>query len=547
MKRLDAVSLGIFWDRLVSITDEIQLALVRTSFSTTVRESYDLSCVLFDAQGRLIAQGSYSVPSFTGTAPVTLRHMLKRFPADTLAPGDVLITNDPWMGTGHLFDVSVMRPVFRRGRRVGYTMSVTHLPDIGGQGWSPTSTEVYQEGLRLPICKLAAAGKLDERLLEIIETNVRTSAQVIGDLMANVTCNEVGARLLVEFMDEYGIEDLTPVSEAIIRQSENAMRDELRAMPQGRYQSRLKIEGRPEPIELVCVVELCDGRVHFDFTGTSGGVESGINVPLCYTQAMAAYAIKCLTIPMIPNNEGSILPVSVHAPTTCILNAQPPAATAGRHSVGHFVAPLVFGALAEVVPDRVSTDSGLTNPLSFQGTHRDGTPISNIFFCAGGYGALRGKDGYATTPAPSNMTNVPVEVWENLTSMLVEYKRLLADSGGAGEFRGGLGQEISIRNDTGHPLALSCFAGRTDYPARGLFGGLPGALRQYIVNGAVVPSKSRYVLKPGERVLTNEAGGGGYGDPRRRSSDSVRSDIDNGYVSAAHAAAAYGYPRDAPD
>ncbi|MGE0797571.1 MAG: hydantoinase B/oxoprolinase family protein [Lautropia sp.] len=541
MKDIDPVSLGILWDRLVSITEEIQQALVRTSFSTTVRESYDLSCVLFDAEGRSIAQGSYSVPSFIGTAPLTLRHMLERFPADTLQPGDIVATNDPWMGTGHLFDISVMRPVFRRGRRVGYTMSVTHLPDIGGQGWSPTSSEVYQEGLRLPICKLAKAGRLNEELLEIVETNVRTSPQVIGDLMANVACNEVGGRLLVEFMDEYGIDDLAPICEAIIRQSENAMRSQLLALPQGRHQGRLTIEGSGDPIELACAIELGDGCVHIDFGGTSGVVRSGINVPMCYTRAMAMYAIKCLTIPMIPNNEGAVRPISVTAPDDCILNARFPVATAGRHSVGHFVAPLVFGALAEVVPERVSTDSGLTNPLSFHGTHRDGSPVSGIFFCAGGYGAMKGLDGRATTPAPSNMTNVPVEVWENLTSIRIEHKRLLPDSGGAGEFRGGLGQEILLVNDTGHPLTFSCFAGRTDYPARGLFGGRPGALREYRINGRVVPSKSRYVLQPGDRLLTHEAGGGGYGDPRRRARDKVRTDLECGYISASHAADAYGW------
>ncbi len=545
MQSLDAVSVGILWDRLVSITDEIQLALVRTSFSTTVRESYDLSCVLFDAQGNSLAQGSYSLPSFTGTAPATLRHMLARFPAEQLKPGDVIITNDPWLGTGHLFDVSVMRPVFRRGVLVGYTMSVTHLPDIGGSGWSATSSEMYQEGLRLPICRMVDAGRLDERLIEIIASNVRTSEQVVGDVMANLTCNEVGGRLLLEFMDEYGIDDLTPISEAIIRQSEAAMRNALRAMPSGRYSSELTIEGRDGPIRLAVAVEIADGGASFDFTGTSAVVPSGINVPLCYTNAMACYAIKCLTVPSIPNNEGSVRPITVHAPAGCILNAPPPAATAGRHSVGHFINPLVFGALAEVARDRVQADSGMTNPMSFNGVHRDGTPIANIFFCAGGYGALSGRDGHATTPSPSNMTSMPVEVWENLTSMRVEHKRLLPDSGGAGEFRGGLGQEISILNDTGHPLAVSSFSGRTDYPARGFFGGAPGRLRRYWVNGQVVPSKGRYLLQPGERIVTHEAGGGGFGDPHRRSPDRIRADLADGFVTAAHAREAYGYDPDA--
>ncbi len=538
---LDPVSLGIMWDRLISITDEIQRALVRTSFSTTVRESYDLSVVVFDAESNAIAQGSYSLPSFTGTAPQTLRHMLARYPAETLRPGDVVMTNDPWMGTGHLFDVSVMRPVFRNGRCVGYTMSVTHLPDIGGAGWTTTGGEIYEEGLRLPIVKLAEQGRFDARLLEIIAVNVRTNEQVIGDIMANVACNEVGGRLLVEFMDEYGIDDLLPVSQAIIRQSEQALRAELRKIPAGRYANSIQIESRDEPITLSVAIDIKDGAAAFDFAGTGPMVRHGINVPICYTRAMSCHAIKCLTVPSLPNNDGFVRPVSVTAPENCILNAQMPAATAGRHAVGHFVNPLVYGALARALPDRVSSDSGMTNPMSFNGTHRDGYPIANIYFCAGGYGALEGRDGHATTPAPSNMTSVPAEVWENLTSMRIEHKRLLPDSAGAGKWRGGLGQEVSILNTTGHKLAVSFFAGRGEFPPRGYFGGADGTLRRYWLNGKPIRSKGRYLLEPGDRLVTNEAGGAGYGDPRERDRALVRRDLEQGFVTPKGAARDYGF------
>ena len=240
--RFDPVSLGILWDRLISITDEILAALVRTSFSTNVRESHDLSVILFDSNGSSLAQGTYSVPSFTGTAPATIRHMLGRFPPDTLQPGDVVITNDPWLGTGHLYDINVMRPVFRGQRLVGYTMSIVHLPDIGGRGFSTNAAEVYEEGLRLPICKLVNAGKLNEELLELIRTNVRVNEQVVGDLMANITCNEVGERLVIEFMDEYGIDDLVPLSKAIIGQSEKAMRERIKEMPDGVYENKIRLE-----------------------------------------------------------------------------------------------------------------------------------------------------------------------------------------------------------------------------------------------------------------------------------------------------------------
>ncbi|MBM3525104.1 MAG: hydantoinase B/oxoprolinase family protein, partial [Alphaproteobacteria bacterium] len=452
----DPIALGIQWDRLIAIADEIINALVRTSFSTNVRESYDLSCVVFDRKGRSIAQGAYSVPSFTGTAPATLAHMLAKFPPDTLQPGDVIATNDPWMGTGHLFDVNVMQPVFRRGVLVGYTMSITHLPDIGGAGFSATAREVYEEGLRLPVIKLARAGQVDEAWIELVRTNVRVPEQTIGDLLANLTCTNVGARMLVEFMDEYGLDDLTPLADAILTHSERAIRDELARIPEGVYENAIAIEGHAEPLRLACRIRIAGGEAHADFTGSSPAVPAAINVPLCYTRAMTCHAIKCLTTPKIPNNEGSVRPIHAAAPPGSILNPLSPSPTGGRHIVGHFVNPLIYGALARVLPERVQGDSGMLNLINVQGRTREGFGVSSIFFASGGFGALAGIDGQATTPAPSNMTGTPVEVWENLTGMFVESKELLPDSGGPGEFRGGLGQRIALINDSGHPMTASC-------------------------------------------------------------------------------------------
>jgi N-methylhydantoinase B len=351
----------------------------------------------------------------------------------------------------------------------------------------------------------------------------------------------VGGRLLTEFMDEYRIDDLSPLAEAIMRQSEQRLRDELRQIPTGSYANTILVEGREQPLTLACRIDIADGNASFDFSGTSAVVRAGINVPMCYTQAMACYAIKCLTVPSLPNNDGFVRPISVTAPTDCILNALPPAATAGRHSIGHFVNPLVFGALAQAVPDRVQADSGMTNPMSFNGRHRDGQPIANIYFCAGGYGAMKDFDGHATTPSPSNMTSVPAEVWESLTSIRIDHKRLLPDSGGAGKARGGLGQEIALINDTGYPLTVSFFSGRSEHPARGMFGGSDGAPRRYFLNGESIRSKGRYLLQPGDRVVTHEAGGGGYGDPRQRSREKITTDIANGFVTREAAERDYGF------
>jgi N-methylhydantoinase B len=525
MSQFDAVSLGILWNRLISITDEIVSSLIRTSFSINVRESYDLSCVLFDTAGTPLAQGTLSVPSFTGTAGATMRHMLRKFPPETLRPGDVVMTNDPWMGTGHLYDINVMRPVFQGSRHVGFTMSITHLPDIGGVGNSATPVEIYEEGLRFPVCKLANAGVVDDELLEIIRMNVRVPDQVIGDVMANVTCNEVGGRLLLEFMNEYGIDDLTPLSEAILAQSERTMREKLAEIPDGRYRNEIQIEGTTEPITLACTIDKRGGGARVDFAGTGACVRAAINVPFCYTRAWTCYSIKTLTTPFTPNNDGSVRPISMSAPEGCILNAQPPWPTAGRHSVGHFIVPLMFGALADAVPDRVQADVGMMNIFSVLGTHREGRGVASLYFLAGGHGALDGMDGSPTTPAPSNMGVVPSEVWEDFSSMTVQRRALLPDSGGPGKHRGGLGQEVVLVNDTGHLLTIAFMGQRTRFPAVGFHGGKPGRLRQIRINGESVPPKGRFVLQPGDVVTLHEAGGGGFGDPYERPVERVLADV----------------------
>ena len=300
----DAVSLGIMWDRLVSLTDEIVSTLVRSSFSTIVYESYDLSCVVLDAETNSIAQGTFGIPAFIGSAPVTARHMLKKFPAETLKPGDIIVTNDPWLGTGHLFDITMMKPVFRKGRIVAYTVSITHLPDIGGTGFGSSATEVFQEGLRLPICKLYEAGRLNDLIVEIIRTNVRVPEQVMGDIMANVSCNDVGGREILAFMDEYGLDDLGALSAAIRGQSERAMRAKIAEFRDGTYRNRIEVEGFGGPVEFAVRVDVKGDSVAIDFDGTSGCVRAGVNVPLCYTNAMGLHAHQVADAAVDPEQRG---------------------------------------------------------------------------------------------------------------------------------------------------------------------------------------------------------------------------------------------------
>jgi len=535
MNNLDVISLGVLWDRLIAIANETVETLVRTSFSSIVRENYDLACVLFDGDGHLLAQGSFGQPVFIGTGPQTLRHMLDRFPAASLEPGDVVFTNDAWKGTGHLWDVNVMSPVFRDGVIVGYVLSVSHLPDIGGRGISAENNEIYEEGLQVPICKLVRAGELNEDLLEIIHANVRVSEQVVGDIMANVTCTQVGARLMLEMMDEYGLDDLKPLSSGIIQYSTQAMREKIRAIPDGTYRHSIQVEAFEEPVTLACRIEVEGDRLHVDFGGTSQQLRAGINVPLCYTRAMTAYAIKCLILPDVPNNEGSVNPVELSAPEGCILNAQLPAATGARLLVGHFVVPLIFGALADALPEQVQANPGMMNAINIVGMGPNGQPFSTLFFASGALGAMHGQDGLSATPAPASMMTMPAETWETLTGVTMVERRLRPDSGGPGEWRGGLGQKIVLRNDTDDAVQVAILGSRTEFPARGFHGGKSGGKRYFQINEETVHPKGRYQLQVGDTLTINDAGGGGYGRPEDRPRESLMSDLADGFVTRSSA------------
>jgi len=346
--------------------------------------------------------------------------------------------------------------------------------------------------------------------------------------------------MLNEFLDEYGLDTIDDLADAILEQSETAIRDQIGLLPPGVYRNSIEIEGQDGPLTLACEVTIHNREVHADFTGTSAAIKSAINVPLCYTRAMTCYAIKCLTTPRIPNNQGSVRPITVTAPPGCLLNALSPSPTGGRHIVGHFVVPLIFGALADIVPERVQADSGMLNLINLQGRTRDGRGVSSIFFASGGFGALDGLDGAPTTPSPSNMTGSSIEIWENLTGMFIESKALLANSGGPGEFRGGLGQRIEFINDSGSDIAIACLAGRTQFPPQGVRGGHAGGLREIRVNGQTVHPKGRYILKPGDRLTTFEAGGGGFGNPLKRDRAALRRDVEQGFVTAERAVVDYG-------
>ena len=544
-KVIDNITLGIVWDHLISIADEILLTLVRTSFSITVREAWDIGAVIFDATGRPIAQGSQSTPAFTGTAFYTIEKLLTKFPIDELEDGDVIITNDPWIGTGHLPDVNILRPVFRNGSVIGFVLTISHLVDVGGRGASTMSREVYEEGLLIPPIKIYKCGQVNEILIDIIKTNVRVPEQVLGDIMANISGSYVGGAKLNALLDQHGLDDLQGIADGIINQSEIAIREKILTMPDGSYRNQLNVETEDEQaITLVCTLEITGDTVQIDFTGTSSCVPYAINVPLCYTRSWCAYTLKCLTTPSIPNNLANVLPMHVTAPEDCILNAQHPAATCGRNTVGWYVVPLLMGAFARAIPEAVQAETGMAMTVVFNGQRQNGSKLLDQFFSTGGLGGMRGLDGQQTTPSPSNCALVSSEVWENETEVAVLERRILPDSGGAGEFRGGNGQEIVLQNNTGNPVSLSLFGSRTEFPARGYEGGEEGGLRTFKIADKTVSARGRHTLKPGEIFTIQEAGGGGFGDARKRSVEKIKEDYRNGFVTLAGAKKDYGVELD---
>ncbi len=540
MRKIDAVDLGIMWDRLTAITDEVLISIVRTAFSVGVREAWDAACVVFDAQGRSIGQATLSMPAFIGTAPFTMKHMLARFPVDEWRPGDVVVTNDPWLGTGHTPDICVARAVFSGDTLVGFVMTISHLPDVGGVGLSAHNTEIYQEGLILPVCKLYNAGEPDRQLHDLIGANVRGADLVFGDLLANVSGCTVGERLLLELMAEYGLDDLGALADGVIDNSEQAIRARIEDIPDGVYQNRIGVETVGDATELACTVTIKGGSVDVDFEGTGPSSPFAVNVPMCYTRAFTAYTIKCLTTPGIPNNEGATIPIEVSAPEGCILDARRPSPTGGRHSVGWYIVPLIMGALADAIPDRVQADAGMASLFIVHAEGKGGEAASVQYFLAGGLGAMAGQDGHNTTPSPTNNAVVASEVWENETGMTVVRRQLLPDSGGAGEFRGGLGQVAEMTNTSGRAKTIFMFGMRTEFPARGFRGGRPGAPRRFEIDGEAIPPKGRIVLEPGSTLTVFEAGGGGYGDPADRKPAAVLADVQRRAVSVQGALEDYG-------
>ncbi len=541
----------IMWSRLLSVVEEQARTLVRTAFSTPVREAGDLSAGVFDLQGRMLAQAVTGTPGHVNAMAASVGFFLRDHPAHTLREGDVLVTNDPWEGTGHLNDFTVVTPAFLHGNLVALFAATSHIADVGGRGFGADANQVFEEGIRIPIGYLIRAGKVDETLMRMVRANVREPDVAQGDLYSLAACNEAGCERLAAMMTEFGLDSLDDIAEMIVTASRRAMLDRIRALRPGTYRHCMTIDGYDEDLELVCALTVSPDGIHIDWDGTSPMSPYGINVPETYTRAYASFGVRCVVGSEVPNNAGSLSAITVTAPRGCLLNGPPPAAVSARHSIGQMLPDVVLGALGQAMPPGSVPAEGsscLWNPVIMGGPglagsygYGDAEPFVVNPFHTGGTGARPGKDGLSATSFPSGVRSTPIEITETVAPLIFWRKEYIPDSGGPGEYRGGLGQVMEVSHAEGAAFAVSKMFERVRNAARGREGGEQGAPgRVHIPGAGELRVKGREVVPPGHRIVMATPGGGGLGDPRRRNREKVREDVVDGYVSAEAAVREYG-------
>lgn len=538
---LDPITIEVQWNRLISIMDEVDVTVVRTSFSTIVGESRDFAVIMLDKHGRSLAQSQLSSPAFTCHLPITTKHLLEAFPAHTLVPGDVLITNDPWIGTGHLPDLSIVTPVFHDGRVVAFMACAAHVADIGGRLDFFDARDLFEEGLRIPPSKLYVAGEANDQLFRIIAANVRVPDMVVGDVHAIVSAERLGAQRLGEFLTDYGgPAAIDALAEEILNRSEHAMRQGLLGLPDGEWRYGLDADGFRTPLRLEVTVTKRGDQIHVDYTGSSAQfTDASINCVMNCTFADTFYPLKCSLTPDVPNNEGLFRPITIYAPQGSVVNTTFPSAVKSRSKTSFHIHMAIYGALSQAMPDRIQAGSGSFWAITLHGFHPDGLPFNVHILPNGGKGATARMNGLATIAFPYNGTVTPTEIVENQAPIMIEYKRLLRDSGGAGRFRGGLGQELQMKVIGDRSLVASVRPDKVKFPPPGILGGRPGLEGKFALNGADVPVRP-HTLAPGERIYLRLPGGGGYGDARERPVDGVSRDVLDGYVSTEAAEREYG-------
>ncbi|AMJ62578.1 hydantoinase B/oxoprolinase family protein [Bosea sp. PAMC 26642] len=537
-EKLSLIDLQIMWNRLIAVVEEQGQILMRTAFSPIVRECGDISAGVFDLQGRMLAQGVTGTPGHVNSMAESVKHFIRHFPIETMKEGDAYITNDPWMGTGHLNDFVVTTPAFRNGKPVGLFSCTSHLMDIGGIGFGPDATDVFMEGLYLPMLKLIDAGRVDQNVMAIIRANTRQPVDTEGDTYSLAACNDMGAKRLVEMMDEFGIDSLDELADYICERSYEAVMAEIAKLPKGTWRNEMVVDGYDEPVTLAAELTVSGTGIHVDFTGTSPQAQRGINVPHSYTTAYTVFGLGCVVAAQIPNNAGSLAPLTVSAPLGSILNAPKPAAVSSRHVIGQMLPDVVFGCLRQVIPERVPAEgtSCLWN-LNVRGRTHAGAQGNYGFAMAvtsnGGTGARFDKDGLSATAYPSGVRGTPVEIAETQTPLIFWKKELRPDSGGDGRTRGGHGQIIEIESGVAASFEILAAFDRIDHPARGRDGGKDGAAGYIgLKSGKKLKGKGFQEIPAGERLVVLTPGGAGIGDPAERDPARISREIAEELVTA---------------
>lgn len=533
-----AVAHQVMWNRLISVVEEQAQALIRTAFSTSVREAGDLSAGVYDLAGNMLAQAVTGTPGHVNAMADAVAHFIRRIGRDNIFEGDVYITNDPWEGTGHLHDITVVSPSFHNENLVGFFGCTAHVVDIGGRGFGADANSVYEEGLYIPIMKFAERGVVDMAFVNLVRGNVREADQVVGDIYALATCNEIGQRRLSSMLAEFDLASLDSIAEFILTHSRNATLDRINALPKGAADGAMRIDGFDTPIDLKVRLEIQQDQVTADFTGTSGLDPKGINVPLVYTKAYACYALKCAIAPDIPNNAASLAPFKISAPENSIVNALHPAPVALRHIIGHMIPDTVFNALDKLLPHTVPAQ-GAGALCNFQVSLRPMTGHEDtarraevLMFNSGGSGARPTCDGLNATAFPSGVMTMPIEATEHAGPVVIWRKELRPDSGGAGQYQGGLGQYMEVSATPGHSFDFSAMFDRVNHPALGQNGGLNGgATKIALADGTPMKGKGRQPIPDGGKVMLAFPGGAGYGNPQDRDTGLVMRDLARGYIS----------------
>ena len=549
---IEAIHRQVMWDRLIAVVEEQAQTILRTAFGSVVREAGDLSAGIYDLGGRMIAQAVTGTPGHVNTMARAVEHFLARFPVAEMQPGDVFVTNDPWLGTGHLFDFVVVSPAFVDATPVALLASTCHVIDVGGRGFSADARSIYEEGVLIPHMKLRDRGTLNDDLLTILLANTRNPVEVRGDLLSLVSCNDTGAARLREMMAEFGLESLEPLADHVIESSREAMREAVRRVPDGRYRTEMELDGYDEPVFIRAEMTVSDAEIVIDYAGTSRASERGINSPLCYTEAYTCFGLKCIVAPAVPNNHGSLSVFRTVAEPGSAVHPVHPSPVTARHVIGQMLPDVAFGCLAQALPGELPAESaGSIWVLPFAnggdgGGHAAGGNASrfNVMNVGmGGTGARPGKDGLSVTAFPSGVGAIPVEVTESESPLVFWRKEFLPDSGGAGAFRGGLGQVIEVGNTEEHPFTVSAATfDRMRNPPRGRDGGRAGRNgTARLGSGAQFDDKAVHTVAPGDRLVVELPGGGGLGDPRRRDPERIRADLEAGYVTPEGARRDFGF------